>query len=61
MITTSTLTTGLADATAKELRRQAARQQAIDGMQHELDQLAARHVRGTRLSRLAAIAAVLGL
>jgi hypothetical protein len=61
MMTTSTLTTGLADATAKELRRQAARQRALDGMQHELDQLAARNVRGTRRTHLAAIAAVLGL
>jgi hypothetical protein len=47
MITTSSLTTSLADATAKELRRQAARQRALDGMQHELDQLAAKHVRAT--------------
>jgi hypothetical protein len=61
MITTSTLTTALADANTKELRRQAARQQALDGMQHELDQLAPKHVRGTRFSRLAALAAVLGL
>jgi hypothetical protein len=55
VITTSTLTTGLADATAKELRRQAARQRALDGMQHELDQLAARTVRRTRRFGLAAL------
>jgi hypothetical protein len=61
MITTSTLTTALSEATARESRRRAARQRAIDGMQHELDQLAARHVRNAGLSRLTAIAAVLGL
>jgi hypothetical protein len=61
MITASTLTTALADASTKELRRQATQQRALDGMQHELDQLAARHAHGTRFARLAALASVLGL
>jgi hypothetical protein len=39
MITVSTLTTSLAEANSAELRRQAARQRAIAGMERELDKL----------------------
>jgi hypothetical protein len=61
MITSSPLTTAAAEAGVNELRRQAARRRALDGMQHELDQLAAKQVRGTRPSRLAVLASLLGL
>jgi hypothetical protein len=60
MITTSTFTAAVAETSAKELRRKAARRRAIDGMQHELDRLIAKR-RCTRLARLIAVATALGL
>jgi hypothetical protein len=59
MLTPTTLTHTIAEATAKERRREAARQRAIDGMHHELDRLAVK--RSARFTRLAAVASLLGL
>lgn len=59
MIAPSPFTQTLAEATAQERRREAARRRAIDGMQHELDRLVVRH--RARHAWLAAVASVLGL
>jgi hypothetical protein len=54
MIAPSSLTKPVAQAKADHLRREAALTRALDGMQHELDLLAARRPR--RFRRLQVIA-----
>jgi len=52
MTATSPLIQSAAEAKAAELRREAAVTRALDGMQHELDLLAARRPRRTRVIAL---------
>jgi hypothetical protein len=52
MTATSPLIQSVAQAKAAELRREAALTRALDGMQHELDLLAARRPRRSRVISL---------
>jgi hypothetical protein len=52
MTATSPLVHSAAEANAAQLRREAALTRALDGMQHELDVLAARRPRRSRVKSL---------
>ena len=52
MTAPSSLTQPAAEAKAAHLRREAALTRALDGMQYELDQLAARRPRRSRVTAL---------
>lgn len=61
MISTSTLTTAVAEANTAELHRQAARRRAIAGMERELDSLARPRVRRSRVRLMLAAVAAAGV